>query len=75
MAFCKTCKFWEPLNRFSGEHSKNGECDGLDGSRMDTRGRPKEQTFTIEVSVHDDSGLNVRLITGPNFGCVLHEEK
>lgn len=48
-------------------HSGDGVCevDYRLASNPDTR-------FEIEVDVDDDSGLSTRLMTGPNFGCVLH---
>lgn len=59
MQTCKTCCWWE-----------DGRCNVID-----TKIAEKPETrFEIDVRVDDDSGLNVKLKTGPDFGCVLHEE-
>lgn len=55
---CKTCRWWN-----------QGHCEFVDtiaASAASTR-------FEVEVEVADDSGLHVKLITGPDFGCVHHE--
>lgn len=59
MPTCKTCCWWE-----------DGCCNVIDTTIVE---KPATR-FEIEVRVADDSGLNVKLKTGPDFGCVHHEE-
>ena len=54
---CGNCKHWER------QSDKLGVCDGVDYDQ--TEGA----TFEISIHVLDDSGLEVRLITGRDFGC------
>jgi len=58
---CKTCKWW----------LASGECDRVNSLPY----LPARQRFEIEAQADDDSGLTVRLLTGPEFGCVLHETR
>lgn len=44
------------------------ECDRINSLPVTT-------LVDIAVTVADDHGLNVRLLTQAEFGCVLHEEK
>lgn len=60
MPTCKTCRYWE-----------NGICDAVDCRVAEV----PQTLFEIEVRVSDDTGLNIKLRTGPDFGCVLHEDK
>lgn len=59
MQTCKTCKWWEGM--------PSQKCD-----RPDSLPDPPI-LFEIEIGADDDSGLYGRLVTGPDFGCVLHE--
>lgn len=62
MNTCKTCVFWE-----------NNHCD-----LPDIRYRPNKNPnadVEIEWDADDDSGLTISLKTGPDFGCVHHQEK
>lgn len=59
MKTCKTCKHWGA--RYEGA------CDGVDSI---TKGPGLD--FTIEATAADDQGLSALLMTGENFGCVLH---
>lgn len=52
------CKYWE--------ESTMHYCDFID-TTLNTN---PETRIEIAVSVRDDSGLDVRLETGPEFGCV-----
>jgi len=62
MKTCKTCKHWGV--------DYDGDCDAVDRT---TKGPGLE--FDIRATADDDSGLSARLITGENFGCVLHTVK
>lgn len=70
MKTCKTCKFWR--DTVYNAANKTADC-GYIGIWPE----PKDKTTSVEivVDVHDDSGLNVKLVTGENFGCVHHQEK
>ena len=50
---------------------KGGYCEVIG---TDIAERPNT-LVDIEVAVLDDSGLEAKLRTGPDFGCVHHEEK
>jgi hypothetical protein len=56
---CKTCKLW-----------MGGYCDVIDTTLSEN----PATLFEVDVQVSDDSGLHIRLRTGPDFGCVLHTE-
>jgi hypothetical protein len=68
MNTCDTCKFWfaTVMNPKDG----TADCD-----MVDTIQRDKASMVEIDVQVHDDSGLWVKLMTGPKFGCVHHQKK
>jgi hypothetical protein len=34
-----------------------------------------EAGFGVHASADDDQGLEARLVTGPNFGCILFQPK
>ena len=61
MGHCKDCKFWGV--------DYDGDCDRVgyheNGPVM----------FDYYVNANDDSGLEFRLLTGPDFGCVHFEKK
>ncbi len=67
MNTCKTCKFWNVSRTINNGVS---DCDKVDCIVKD-----KSQTFEIEATADDDSNMNVTLMTGENFGCILHEPK
>ena len=56
IGLCKDCRFW-------GVHVDR-VCH-FDGEDL----MPDEQ-FYIDYSANDDTGLDFRLITGPNHGCI-----
>ena len=62
---CKDCNFWD-----------DGECSGVG---LHDAGFGWEQNpsllFDIDVKADDDSGLECRLKTGPDFGCVRFASK
>lgn len=59
MPTCKTCMYWE-----------KGRCDIVNS--INTPADDPDTRFDIVIKVSDDDGLQVHLVTGPNFGCVLH---
>ena len=63
MPTCKTCKFWV-----------DGCCDMIDFTDPRSKKPKPSNHFEVDVTVSDDTGLDVRLRTGPDFGCVLHED-
>ncbi len=64
---CKTCICWNVSRSI-----KNGvsDCDMVDSVIKD-----KSKTFEIIATADDDSNMNVKLMTGENFGCIHHEPK
>lgn len=60
MEKCKHCKFW-------GKDFE-GVCDRVNHSGI-------EKIISIWSYASDDTGLETRLVTGPDFGCVLFEHK
>ena len=64
MKTCKTCKYW-------GRYIRT-YCDN-DGT--DFHGNCKLNGFEVIATAADDTNLQVNLKTGPDFGCILHEEK
>lgn len=67
---CKTCKFWD-----------YGICNKVDQVYDDYNGKEKSiligksaAHFFIDTTVADDTNLNVTMRTGPDFGCILHEQ-
>jgi len=62
MGHCKDCKFW----------LKDKSCDKVGRAwsfNLNLSG------FDIYATAHDDSGMEVYLITAPDFGCTLFEVK
>ncbi len=60
MKACRTCKYWGI--------DREGQCDYIDLCP------DKSATAAwIDVGAADDSGLDARLMTGPNFGCSHHK--
>ena len=62
---CEDCKFWKKPEIW---WSKRNYCDRVDRYNSET-------IFEIHVKVSDDTGLSTKLETGPDFGCVLFEQK
>lgn len=60
---CITCKYWGV--------DFEGVCDLVDTLTA----REPDTCFYIEVKADDDQGLEVRLVTGPHFGCIHYKEK
>lgn len=61
---CKNCSFW-------GAHYE-GCCNRVGDLHT---GRDPSRAFEIDWFVLDDSGLEVFLKTGPDFGCVQFTQK
>lgn len=62
---CSTCVHWESTNRYPGDPTKI--CGRVDQWKSDI-------VFQLWARADDDSGLQVALETGPDFGCILHLE-
>lgn len=58
---CKNCRSW---NKYDNSCYK-AEWDGLIDNNQ----------LSYYAEAHDDSGLYAGIKTGPNFGCVLFEER
>ena len=72
MNTCETCKYWG--------HSRNHAAD--EGQRLKSCIAPKiEYGYGVDeddipgdgAHIEDDEGWG--MVTGPKFGCVLHEQK
>lgn len=61
MQTCKNCRYWGV--------DFHGVCDFVDTIQADD----PDTGFYIAASAHDDQGLEARLHTAPNFGCVNHK--
>ena len=73
MNTCKTCKHWSHSFRPTVQNPV-ADCDLPDtitGEKLHKEGKGME----LYVQVNDDSGLQVTLMTGENFGCVNHTPK
>ena len=57
MHTCKTCPHWTEWKT---------TCERVDGDDLPST------RFDIHVKVADDHGLEVSLLTGPDFGCIYH---
>jgi hypothetical protein len=64
MKTCQTCKCWSVW--FPGECDKVGNIPAT---------RNPATLFDIYADAADDTGLHCGLKTGPEFGCIHHEEK
>jgi hypothetical protein len=64
MEHCKTCKNWK---RFSTEDEDGGECK----SEKLTEPAGHDDETDMLVYSYDEGGV---FWTGPDFGCVHHEE-
>lgn len=60
MNTCKNCKCWKHYDDGYGE--RFNYCGNMSDDL--------ETLFDIRVEVSDDTGLDVRIETGPNFGCI-----
>ena len=60
---CKNCKWWG--------RDWDGICDLIDWGD----GREDHDMASIKATSDDDSGLSVRLVTGPDFGCIKFESR
>jgi hypothetical protein len=63
MGKCKDCQWWIKNRGYSS-------CDKVNHDYNDG-----DTAFEIEADADDDQGLEVELITGPEFGCVLFKGK
>lgn len=73
MNTCNTCKYWNKSYNilYSKEGNPISDCEAIDNE-------PKRQNgivFETDITVSDDSGLHVALLTSANFGCILHTPK
>jgi hypothetical protein len=68
MNTCSTCKYWK-----ANKNLIKGECDFVDSIPCDKQ--PDNLRMEINVTAHDDSGLQVEFITGKDFGCIHHAAK
>ena len=59
---CKNCRWWD----------SDGECNKVE---WEEKGKPAPKMFQMNIRVADDTGLDVHLMTGPDFGCVQFEAK
>jgi hypothetical protein len=55
VGYCKDCHFWKDM-----------ECHGMKDDMEDM----DEGNACIHVTVADDHDLEVKLYTGPHFGCI-----
>lgn len=63
-ATCKTCRWWGK--------ERVGAC-GIENT-INTGAATNATRLAIYAKADDDSGLDAVLMTGPDFGCVLHSE-
>ena len=66
-ATCKTCVFWEHRTPYHGKTISICE--------LAERHEKEAQRFYVFADSADDTGLESRLETGPDFGCVLHRPR
>ena len=62
MNTCERCKWWG--------REYPGACDFVDTLHAT---KDEASMFTIKAWALDDSGLETRLITGPQFSCIKFE--
>lgn len=70
---CKNCKYWGDGFVPKGSIAKCGHI-GIDDSIEFDRHGQKEGAY-IDVSVSDDTGLDVALMTRETFSCSDHQPK
>jgi hypothetical protein len=70
LGYCKNCKFWKHHENDYGKKWNSCEVAGW-GERGD---KFSSDALAIFVHVHDDSGLEAGLMTGPEFGCIKFQE-
>ena len=80
MERCKNCKFWGDGSSDTNRLTKScGKIDYVPKAYRGDGASVKEITnlkkFELDAYAHDDSGLTVDVMTGEDFGCVLHEPK
>ena len=56
-----TCKWWI-----------NGVCERIEFS---DNSKPKDNEAEVFADAADDTNLQAKLLTGPDFGCKLHVSK
>lgn len=66
---CKNCRWWRN-SRYCERVDQSTNC-------AETSKEPvlEPKSFLIEWSTSDESGLDLRLVTGPDFGCVQFQAK
>lgn len=64
MKTCKTCLYWGTV---FGKFKTVSDCDKINDNYAN-----KNLSFELTIQVHDLSNLNVRLMTGCDFGCIHH---
>ena len=82
MGLCATCAHWKSDSGYSALNQPLGKCEKLtmfweatewddegDGRRL-RKGHENDKAFT-----QDGSDYMAHLLTRPDFGCVMHEEK
>jgi len=69
MNTCKTCKYWSDRYKIDKGVSDCGFIDTISATK------DRKTYVDIEATAHDDSGLQVALMTGEDFGCVHHKGK
>lgn len=77
MKTCKTCKWWDKDGSRSQKHQQTQLClcPSISSSASNAEWCPN--TFNVTGSnaeLIDGSGYLALLRTGPDFGCVHHEE-
>jgi len=82
---CKNCRYWKPiclthpLVRSAVYSEKRGSCDNVGSENVHETTQQdleklKPNDFAVELS-GDSYGVDVSLVTGPDFGCVKFEPK
>jgi len=66
---CKTCKWWKEEEQVYSDHA-HMVCD-----YVDTIHNEGSSSFEVYAEALDDSGMEIALVTGPDFGCIHWEEK
>lgn len=76
MKTCSTCVYYRQYNwaTYGFKSVPQMVCERIEpdyGLHVQIDGNKA----VMEVSVHDDQGLDVYFIPGPDFGCTLHEDR
>lgn len=69
MSTCGKCRYWADF----GTHPDQRECQKIDF--YERAGVLDSGSAAIEVTVHDDSGLQHRLLTHAAFGCTMFKSQ